>query len=162
MKRTHKTPAELERDARSRDEEAHRRHVAAIQAEKQRMKALLPVPMRERIARWGPSLWDLMIAIDGAIEASDPLRGAPTEDVSRVSRPSSEGDEGASTRRSREKMADYQREMAALASKMAQTFGVDLPDRRDFGMHIRWHVNRDKPARNCRYCLDTNRDAQAS
>ena len=140
------------RKAHERTKDAQQRHVAALQAEKERIQALTSVAMRERISKWGPSLIDLMVAIDAALEASDPLRGAPNEDTMRVSRPSSEGDEGASTRRMREKANDYRKQVGDLAARMASTFGQDLPDRRDFGAHIRWHVDRQRVEDGCQYC----------
>jgi hypothetical protein len=148
-----KTPADLERDARGRDEEAHLRHVNAVQKEVERQKALLSPAMQKRIKEWGPTFPDLCVAIDAANEACDPLRGAPIGDTMRVSVPSSEGDEGKSTRRMREKRADFQRRMGILASDMAQTFGQELPDRRDYSAHVRWHVNRERAADGCLYCL---------
>ncbi len=145
----------LDRERRSRrqDKDAQQRHIAAIQLEKERIRALTSVSMRERMAKWGPSLADLMIAIDAAILAEGPLRGAPHEDTMRVSVPSSEGDEGAATRRMRDKANDYRREVASLAARLASTFGQELPDRRDFSAHIRHHANKGRASMACQYCV---------
>lgn len=141
-----------ERRDHGRTKDAQQRHVAALQRDKDRWKALAAVNLRELRGMWGPSLDDLILAIHAANEACDPLRGAPNEDTMRVSVPSSEGDEGASTRRMREKRAGYQQDVQALANRMAQTFGAELPDRRDYSAHVRWHEARERPARDCRYC----------
>jgi len=142
---------ELNRSAeRARD--VQQRHIAALQADKERVKALLPVSARERRAKWGPSVDDLHRVIDAALEASDPLRGAPNEDTMRVSVPSSEGDEGAATRRMREKANQLRRDVGQLAARYATVFGVDLPDRRDWSAHVKWHEMRGRVEDGCEYC----------
>jgi hypothetical protein len=146
---------ELNRSAeRARD--AQQRHIAALQADVARWKALAAVSLRELRGKWGPSFDDLILAIEAANEACDPLRGSPQSDTGRVSvqRKGSRIDEGAATRRMREKRAGYQQDLQDLANNMAQTFGAELPDRRDYSAHVRWHESRGRPSRDCRYCQE--------
>jgi hypothetical protein len=50
-------------------------------------------------------------------------------------------------------MRGYQKDVYDLAARMAMTFGQELPDRRDYSAHVRWHVNRERAADGCLYCL---------
>jgi hypothetical protein len=142
---------ELQRSA-ERAQETQRRHIAAIQADRQRAMAALEPAARERRRLWGPSWEDLEKVVDAALEAETPLRGAPNEDTMRVSVPSSEKDEGASTRRHRDKANQFRRDMQQMAARYAPVFGVELPDRRDYSAHVRWHESRGRTEDACQYC----------
>jgi hypothetical protein len=151
MAKTRSKVEELNRSAeRARD--TQQRHIAALQAKNEQVWALLPVAARERRTKWGPSVDDLHRVIDAALEASDPQRSAPIGDTMRVSVPSSEGDEGAATRRMREKANQMRRDVGQLAARYATVFGVDLPDRRDWSAHVKWHEMRGRTESGCEYC----------
>ena len=143
---------ERERVARERDAENHRRQVAAIQAETERAKLLASEDLGLLVSQFGPILWDVILLARAGVDAADPLRGAPTEDTSRVGRPSSERVEGAPTEHNRRALETFKRRLGRLVADFAGQLGAELVDRRAFSAHVRWHLTENTPTHDCDYC----------
>ena len=146
--------AQREVAARERDADAHRHHLAAVKAEADRARLLQSVTIRQLRAFVGPSLDDLLLALEAMRLACDPLRGAPYEDSARVSHADSTSDEGASTRHIRRRANYYRSRLARLAADCAAEFGQVLPDesRRSFGPHIQHHLEKGIRSDECEWC----------
>ena len=144
-----------ERAARERDNEQYQRHVQTLQAEKERADRLRHAGIKELQSRLGsPVVDELIIALASVVQASDPLTGAPIQDVARVSRPSSERDEGAATRRYHKLQKRVVRKLWRLVNEINNDIGggPDVTDHRKFAAHTRWHTDRDIVDRECEYC----------
>lgn len=81
----------------NRDNQHHQTHLQALHQELRRSEALRPVQLRILEQRAGIGIERLLDALTALSEASDPLRGAPTEDTMRVANPSSSRVEGSTT-----------------------------------------------------------------
>lgn len=148
-----RTQVDRERDARARDTANHLRHIAELQAERRRALVLGREDIRLLIAQFGPVLWDLILVARAGVDAADPTRGAPSEDTSRASVPSSERTEGSSTAHYRRTLEAFRRKLTKDVADFASQLGAQLVDHRAFSAHVRWHLSEDVPTSECDYCI---------